>query len=207
MTGTVENIVANAGKGRRMAFEIESEHLGGVVILRSTVQEDGRGYLMETYRADEFARLGLPAEFVQDNHSRSRKGVLRGLHFQVDPPQGKLMRVTRGRAFCVAVDVRKGSPTVGQWHGLELSEDNKLMVWAPGGFARGFCALSDWVEVQYKCTGLYHPAAEVSIRWDDPVIGIAWPAGEWSLSEKDRKARTLEDWLASPEAEKLLYAP
>lgn len=184
-----------------MAFEIIGKHLGEIVVLRPVVQEDERGYFFESFRADEFQRLGLPAEFVQDNHSRSRKGVVRGLHCQWDPPQGKLMRVTLGSAYCVAVDIRKGSPTAGQWFGIEISAENKLQMWAPAGFARGFCALSDWVEVQYKCTANYNPKAEASIRWDDPTIGIDWPEGVATLSEKDRNAQTFGEWLASSESD------
>lgn len=190
-----------------MAFEIESKHLGEVVVVAPPVFEDERGYFMESFRSDRFADLGLPSEFAQDNHSRSQKGVVRGLHCQWEPPQGKLMRVTLGNAFCVAVDIRKGSPTVGQWFGLELSADNKLQMWAPAGFARGFCAVSDWVEVQYKCTAIYNPKAETSIDWADLAIGIDWPEGAAILSEKDRNALSLEQWLDSPGAEKLKFFP
>src|SRR5581483_8795670 len=115
---------------------------------------DSRGFFSETYRADQFEALGLPTNFVQDNHSRSTHGVVRGLHFQWSPPMGKLMRVTRGAAFLVAVDIRKGSPTLGEWVGIECSADNRRMVWAPAGFARGFCTLADEAEIQYKCTGI-----------------------------------------------------
>jgi len=158
---------------------------------------------METYRADHFKALGLPHEFVQDNHSRSKKGVIRGLHFQYDPPMGKLMRVTYGAAFLVAVDVRKGSPTVGHWFGIEASAENKKQVWGPAGFARGFCVLSDWAEIQYKCTGIYNSNGESGIRWDDPAVGIEWPFRDGILSEKDRRAPSLREWLASPQADLL----
>src|SRR5712692_1983 len=154
-----------------MPLKIESRHLGEVVVLVSQVFEDERGYFMEAFRADNIGDLGLPQSFVQENHSYSRKGVLRGLHFQWDPPMGKLMRVTNGAAFLVAVDVRKGSPTLGQWFGIEVSADNKKQVWAPCGFARGFCALTDDCEVQYKCTGTYNPQAESGIYFADPAIG------------------------------------
>jgi dTDP-4-dehydrorhamnose 3,5-epimerase len=153
---------------------------------------------MEVYRADQYKALGLPTEFVQDNHSRSKRGVLRGLHFQWDPPMGKLMRVTYGSAFLVAVDIRKGSPTLGRWFGVEVSAQDKKQVWAPAGFARGFCAVSDFAEVQYKCTGIYNPKGESGIRWNDPKIGIQWPVKEPELSGKDRQAQTLDEWLASP---------
>ena len=156
---------------------------------------------METYREDQFKALGLPYHFVQDNHSRSAKGVLRGLHFQWDPAMGKLMRVSIGTAFLVAVDVRKESPTLGKWFGIEVSAENKRQVWAPAGFARGFCVLSDVAEIQYKCTGLYSNLAESGVRWDDPEIGIEWPIAEPVLSEKDRNAQTLREWLARPESD------
>lgn len=188
-----------------MAMRVESRHLGEIVVLAPQVFEDERGFLMEVFRADQFKALGLPHEFVQDNHSRSIKGVLRGLHFQWDPPMGKLMRVSYGSAFLVAVDIRKGSPTLGQWFGLEVSAENKKQVWAPAGFARGLYVLSDAAEVQYKCTGIYNSKGESEIRWDDPEIGIRWPGSTPILSEKDRNAQTLAQWLASPNADKLRY--
>lgn len=190
-----------------MAFAIESVHLNEVVVVVPQVHGDARGFFMETFRADQFRELGLPTEFPQDNHSRSGRGVLRGLHFQWDPPLGKLMRVTSGSAFVVAVDIRKGSPTLGQWHGLEISAENKKQVWAPHGFARGFCALSDGCEVQYKCTGIYNPRGESVIYLADPQIGIRWPveASTAAMSERDRTAQTLAQWLASPLSERVTY--
>ena len=181
-----------------MQIRIESRHLGDVAVLASEVFEDERGFFMEVYRADQYKALGLPIEFVQDNHSRSKHGVVRGLHFQWDPPMGKLMRVTYGSAFLIAVDIRKGSPTLGQWFGVEVSAKDKKQVWAPAGFARGFCVVSDFAEVQYKCTGIYNPKCESGIRWNDPKIGIQWPVKEPELSGKDREAQTLDEWLASP---------
>lgn len=181
-----------------MTIRIESRHLGDVTVLASEVFEDARGFFMEVYRADQYKALGLPTEFVQDNHSRSKRGVVRGLHFQWDPPMGKLMRVTYGSAFLIAVDIRKGSPTLGRWFGVEVSAQDKKQVWAPAGFARGFCAVSDFAEVQYKCTGIYNPKGESGIRWNDPKIGIHWPVKEPELSGKDRQAQTLDEWLASP---------
>ena len=189
-----------------MAFEVESRHMRDVVVLEAKAFEDQRGYFMETYREDQFRELRLPVSFVQDNHSYSRKGVVRGLHFQWEPPMGKLMRVTRGTAFLVAVDLRLGSPTLGKWVGVEASAENKKQVWAPASFARGFCALTDGVEVQYKCTGVYSIKAESAIRWDDPEIGIEWPLREVIVSEKDRNAQTLAQWLASPNARHFSYA-
>ncbi len=188
-----------------MSFVIESRHLDEVVVVVPQVHRDERGFFMETYRADHFEKLGLTAKFVQDNQSLSRKGVVRGLHFQWDPPMAKLMRVTQGTAFLVAVDIRKGSPTLGKWVGFEVSAGNMKQVWAPAGFARGFCALSEHVEVQYKCTAIYTSKTESGIRWDDPDIGIEWPLRDVVLSQKDREARTLKEWLSSANSERFLY--
>lgn len=188
-----------------MEIKVEARHLNGVVVLAPQVFEDARGFFMEAYRADQFKELGLPTDFVQDNHSRSKQGVLRGLHFQWDPPMGKLMRVTYGAAFLVAVDIRKGSPTIGKWVSIEATAANKKLVWAPAGFARGFCVLSDFAEIQYKCTGLYSNKGESGIRWNDPALGIEWPVKDPELSEKDRHAQSLADWLASPNAAHFTY--
>jgi dTDP-4-dehydrorhamnose 3,5-epimerase len=188
-----------------MPSKIESRHLGEVVVLVPQAFEDERGYFMEAYRSDSFRDLGLPHNFVQENQSYSKKGVLRGLHFQWEPPMGKLMRVTRGSAFLVAVDVRLGSPTVGQWVGIEASAENRKQMWAPASFARGFCALTDGVEVQYLCTGVYNSKAESAIRWDDPEIRIQWPIEPTIISDKDRKAQTLAQWLKSPNAVSFAY--
>jgi len=187
-----------------MEIRVESKHLGDVVVVVPDRFQDSRGFFMETYREDQFKALGLPHRLVQDNHSRSVKGVVRGLHFQWDPPMGKLMRVSLGSAFLVAVDIRKGSSTLGRWFGVEASADNGRQVWAPAGFARGFGVLSEVAEIQYKCTGLYNSQAESGIRWDDPQIGIEWPVSEPSLSRKDRDAQTLEQWLTRPEADFVL---
>jgi len=188
-----------------MKINVESRRLGDVVVLVPEIFQDSRGFFMETFRTDQFQQIGVPDNFVQDNHSGSTKGVLRGLHYQWDPPMGKLMRVTVGSAFLVAVDIRKGSPTLGQWTGIEASAENRRQVWAPAGFARGFCVLSEVAEIQYKCTGLYNPLAESAIRWDDPKIGVAWPISDPSLSEKDRNAQTLEAWLARDESNQFRY--
>lgn len=188
-----------------MQIKIESRHLGDVVVVVPEIFQDSRGFFSETFRADQFKLLGLPSEFVQDNHSQSVKGVVRGLHFQWDPPMGKLMRVTAGSAFLVAVDIRKGSPTFGEWVGVEASAENRRAVWAPAGFARGFCALSDVTEIQYKCTGIYNSKAESAIRWNDPMIGIEWPLTDVIVSEKDRNARTLAEWLLTPESDNFRY--
>ncbi len=162
--------------------------LPGVVLLRPRVFADQRGFFMETFSSARLAALGLDRVWHQDNHSRSGRGVLRGLHYQLVRPQAKLVRVTRGRVFDVAVDVRRGSPTFGHWAGAELDEDNKLMLFAPEGFAHGFVVLSEVAEFQYKCSDLYAPEHEFGIAWDDPDIAITWPlAGlEPILSDKDR---------------------
>ena len=184
-----------------MKLSIESVHMGGaVVVLAHERFKDDRGFFMETFRADHFRELGLPTEFKQDNLSRSTKDVVRGLHFQWDPPMGKLMRVAHGRAFLVAVDIRKDSPTLGQAFGIEVSADDGKQVWAPAGFARGFCVLSDTAEIQYKCTAIYNHATEGGIRWNDPALGIPWPVLKPILSSKDANARTLAHWLASKES-------
>jgi dTDP-4-dehydrorhamnose 3,5-epimerase len=190
-----------------MGFVLQSRHLEDIAVIVPKAHRDERGFFMEVYRADQFQELGLPTQFVQDNHSCSRKGVVRGLHFQWEPPMGKLMRVTRGTAFLVAVDIRKGSPTLGKWFGLEASADNMKQVWAPAGFARGFCALTDEVEVQYKCTGIYNGNAEGAIRWDDPDVGIEWPLKEVRVSDKDRNAQSLKSWLAAPDSRHFTYEP
>lgn len=191
-----------------MHIRIEAEPLKDLILIAPEVFRDSRGFFMETYREDQFAQLGLPTHFVQDNHSRSAKGVVRGLHFQWDPPMGKLMRVSVGTALLVAVDIRKGSPTLGKWFGVVASSENSRQVWAPAGFARGFCVLSDFAEIQYKCTGLYNPNAESAIRWNDEGIGIDWPVQEDSvqLSEKDKNAQTLAQWLARPESDQFRFS-
>lgn len=188
-----------------MKIKIESRHLNDVVVVVPDIFRDDRGFFMETFREDEFKANGLPTLFVQDNHSRSVKGVLRGLHFQWDPPMGKLMRVPLGTAFLVAVDIRKGSPTLGKWVGVEASAENRRQVWAPAGFARGFCVLSDVAEIQYKCTGIYNNKGESGFRWDDPDIGVEWPIQNVSLSEKDKNAQTFAQWLSRPESENFRY--
>jgi len=189
-----------------MGFRIESTHLGDIVVLVPEIIEDERGYFMEAYRADSLKALGIAWEFVQENQSRSKKGVIRGLHFQWDPPMGKLMRVISGTAFLVAVDIRKNSPTLGKWTGLTASSEDKKLVWAPAGFARGFCVLSDVAEILYVCTALYNPKGESGIRYNDPDIGIRWPdLGGYTLSEKDLNAQSLAQWLASPYSDFLKY--
>jgi len=163
------------------------EPLPGVKLIAPEVHEDHRGFFMESYNRRRFAELGVTDEFVQDNHSRSVRGVLRGLHYQLGRPQAKLVRATRGRVFDVVVDIRRGSPTFGRWAGAELSEENQLQFYAPIGFAHGFLVLSETAEFQYKCSDFYSAADERGLPWDDPEIAIEWPlAGlEPNLSERD----------------------
>lgn len=163
-----------------------------VVLLTPKVFGDERGFFMETFRQDEFVQHCGNYQFVQDNHSSSGRGILRGLHYQLQRPQGKLVRVTRGEVFDVAVDMRRSSPTFGRWVGEYLSEHNKRMLWVPPGFAHGFYVTTDAAEFQYKCTDYYVPADERSIKWDDPDLAIDWPkVGQVILSEKDQRACAL----------------
>jgi dTDP-4-dehydrorhamnose 3,5-epimerase len=189
-----------------MAFTIERTPIDDVIVVNPQTFHDERGFFREVYRQDQFSDLGMPDTFVQLNHSGSAKRVIRGLHFQWAPLMGKLMRVTRGQAFLVAVDIRKASPSLGKWVGLEVSEENGIQVWAPAGFARGFCALSDFTEIQYLCTGTYNSKCESGIRWDDPEIGVAWPIGNPILTKKDQSAQTLREWLGTPDSNYFTYA-
>jgi len=160
---------------------------------------DERGFFMETYRADTFRNLGIDAVFVQDNHSRSARGVLRGLHYQQPNAQGKLVRCTGGALFDVVVDIRVGSPHFGKWVAAELSASNKRMLWAPPGFAHGFCALTDDADLVYKCTTFYDAANDRSILWSDPDLAIAWPISKPLLSPKDAAAPRLKDAKVLPQ--------
>jgi dTDP-4-dehydrorhamnose 3,5-epimerase len=169
-----------------------------VLIVTPKVFGDARGFFLETFHAEKYAAAGIPGPFVQDNWSRSAKGILRGLHFQNPHAQGKLVSCSRGAVFDVAVDVRVGSPHFGQWFGLELSESNKKQLWVPPGFAHGFCVLSDEADFLYKVTALYAPASEHSILWNDPTIGIQWPTATPVLSKKDQDAPLLKDARGLP---------
>lgn len=165
-----------------------------VKILEPRVFGDDRGFFLESWNAKTFADAGIDVRFVQDNHSKSAKGVLRGLHYQMQSPQGKLVRVTAGSAFDAMVDIRKSSPTFGRWYGVHLSASNKRMCWIPPGFAHGFLSLEDDTEFLYKCTDFYNPAAECSLLWNDPAIGIAWPLdeiGQPALSGKDAAGKPM----------------
>ena len=167
----------------------------GPLIIEPKVFGDDRGFFMETWNQAAFAEAGLTMNFVQDNHSRSSKGVLRGLHFQNPQPQGKLVRVASGAVFDVAVDLRRGSPNFGKWAGVELSAVNKRMFWVPEGFAHGFLTLEDGTDFLYKCTSLYAPEHDRAVKWDDPAIGIDWPLDGIAplLSGKDQAAPSLAD--------------
>ncbi|MBT8113881.1 MAG: dTDP-4-dehydrorhamnose 3,5-epimerase [Arenicella sp.] len=174
-------------------MQVEKTNLEGVILLTPTVFGDDRGFFMETYNQGKAVELGLPTEFVQDNHSKSSYGVLRGLHYQCPQWQGKLVRVIRGEIYDVAVDIRAGSASFGQWYGCYLNEDNKQQLYVPEGFAHGFCVTSESAEVVYKCTTLYAPEQEGSLLWNDPEIGIEWPIENPSLSAKDAVAPLLKD--------------
>lgn len=169
---------------------VETCGIEGLKVITPTVYGDARGYFVETYNYNDFKEAGIDVEFVQDNQSASKKGVLRGLHFQINHPQDKLVRVIKGEVFDVAVDLRKGSPTFGQWHGVLLSDENMKQFFVPRGFAHGFLVLSDYAEFCYKCSDFYHPGDEGGLKYDDPEIGVQWPipeGTELTLSERDTK--------------------
>ena len=177
-----------------MPFIFKRLEIPDVILIEPKIFEDARGFFMETYKYSEFRKNGIEYEFVQDNHSKSKKGVLRGLHYQLKPmEQGKLVRCIRGRIWDVAVDIRKGSPWYKKWVAVELSEENKLMLWVPPGFAHGFVALEDNTEVVYKVTKEYTPELDRGIIWNDPDIGIEWPIENPILSEKDSNLPRLKD--------------
>jgi len=162
--------------------------LPGVLIIEPKVFGDARGFFLETFHKQRYGEAGIPAEgqeFVQDNYSRSRKGVLRGLHFQLEYPQGKLLSAGTGAVFDVAADVNPDSATYGKWVGVELSEENHRQLWIPPGYAHGFCVLSDFVDFHYKCTALYYPQYDSGVAWNDPILDIAWPVESPQLSDKD----------------------
>ncbi|WIG98100.1 dTDP-4-dehydrorhamnose 3,5-epimerase [Myxococcus sp. SDU36] len=173
--------------------------LPDVLLLEPKVFGDDRGFFMEMFHAARYAAVGIPGPFVQDNYSRSAKGTLRGLHFQEPQAQGKLVQVLAGAVYDVAVDVRRGSPTFGQWVAVELSADNRRQLWIPPGFAHGFCVVSDSADFHYKCTALYAPETERSVAWNDPDLSIAWPVSEPLLSPKDAQAPRLRDAPLLPE--------
>lgn len=167
--------------------------LSGVTVVEPTVFGDARGFFMETYHEPRFAEAGIRARFVQDNHSGSVRNTVRGLHYQIEHPQGKLVRCILGEIFDVAVDLRRGSPTFGKWHGTALTAENRLQLWVPPGFAHGFAVTSERAEVIYKCTDIYFPDGERSLRWDDPRVDIDWPVIDPLLSGKDVAAPLLDE--------------
>jgi dTDP-4-dehydrorhamnose 3,5-epimerase len=166
--------------------------LPGVLLVEPDVFADSRGFFLETYHSEKYGAVGI-GPFVQDNHSRSAGGTLRGLHLQLNRPQGKLVRVIEGEIFDVAVDVRRGSPTFGRWAAISLSAGNFRQCYIPPGFAHGFCVVTPIAQVEYKCTDLYDPASELGIAWNDPALGIAWPVRDPILSDRDRRNPTLHD--------------
>ena len=178
-----------------MPFTFEKTRLPGVVVIQPRIFGDDRGYFMETYKKADYAAVGIDREFVQDNESSSTKGVLRGLHFQKEHTQGKLVRVTRGEVYDVAVDVRPGSATFGQWVGVTLSAEKKNMFYIPEGFAHGFLVLSDTAEFVYKCTDMYDPASEGGVPWNDATVAVDWPKLDvpYKTSEKDEKHAAFGD--------------
>lgn len=177
-------------------MNIRKTSLPGVLVLEPKVFRDDRGFFAETFSTKTLAGSGIPSEFVQDNHSRSTRGVLRGLHYQRRSPQGKLVHAARGKIFDVAVDVRMGSETFGQWTGEELSDENLFSMWIPPGFAHGFCVMSDVADVIYKCTTLYDPADDRGVAWNDPSVGITWPEKDPIVSAKDSRLLRLTDTRA-----------
>jgi dTDP-4-dehydrorhamnose 3,5-epimerase len=176
-----------------MPFERLDTQIDGLVLIQPKVISDDRGFFFETYRRHEYARLGVDVEFVQDNHSRSVQDTIRALHFQLEPGQAKLIRCARGSVYDVAVDLRKGSPTYGQYEAFVLSDKNAHQVFIPVGFAHGFCVTSDEADVTYKVSSYYDGATERGIAWDDPALGVQWPVAEPLVSERDRNNPRLEE--------------
>ena len=178
-------------------MNIETNHIEGLLVVKPVVFEDPRGYFFESYNEERFRQLGIDVKFLQDNESKSGKGVLRGLHFQVPPyGQGKLVRVIKGAVLDVAVDLRKSSPTYGQWAGIELSEKNKWMYWIPAGFAHGFLTLEENTVFFYKCTQVYHKESERGILWNDPDLGIEWGITDPIISDKDKLAMKFKEFIS-----------
>ena len=180
-------------------MKISETELPGVLLLEPKRFGDDRGFFMELFHAKRYTEAGIPGPFVQDNFSRSAKGILRGLHFQQPHAQGKLVQVFAGTVYDVAVDIRRGSPTFGKWVGVELSADNRRQLWVPAGFAHGFCVLSESADFHYKCTELYSPASEHGIACNDPDLGIPWPVKSPLLSPKDSAAPRLKDAPVLPD--------
>ncbi|HEX6458335.1 MAG TPA: dTDP-4-dehydrorhamnose 3,5-epimerase [Thermoleophilaceae bacterium] len=173
-------------------MKVIETRLEGPLLIQPTVHGDARGFFLESYRRNAYAQCGIDDEFVQDNHSRSSRGVVRGIHFQLPPGQAKLVRCARGAIFDVVVDLRRGSPSFGEWEGHELSDENNRQLYVPIGFGHGFCVLSDVADVIYKTSGYYDASIEAEIAWNDPDVGIAWPSGiEFAVSDRDANAASL----------------
>jgi dTDP-4-dehydrorhamnose 3,5-epimerase len=185
------------------SMKIESTPLAGVNLITPTVHGDERGFFLETWHADRYTEAGITLPFVQDNHSRSARGILRGLHLQAEKPQGKLVQVLTGSVFDVVVDCRPDSPSFGKWHGVTLSAENHQQLWVPPGCAHGFYVLSDQTDFLYKCTDYYHPESELTLAWDDPDIGVVWPipAGQKpQVSDKDRAGESWYEMISALQA-------
>jgi dTDP-4-dehydrorhamnose 3,5-epimerase len=185
-----------------MAVQAQATSLPGITLCTPDVFPDPRGFFMETYRRDRYQALGIGAAFVQDNYSHSSRGTLRGLHYQIQCPQDKLVSVIRGEIYDAVVDLRRGSPTFGRWEGHILSAENRRQLFVPAGFAHGFCVVSDEADVMYKCSDLYCPAGERGLLWSDPDVGIAWPLAHPTLSPRDQKHPRLQ---AIPEADLFVF--
>ena len=185
-------------------MKTEATSLTGVTLITPTVHGDARGFFIETWHADRYMEAGIDLPFVQDNHSRSRQGILRGLHLQTEKPQGKLVRVTSGAVFDVVVDCRADSPSCGQWHGVTLTADGQEQLWIPPGCAHGFYVITESADFLYKCTDYYHPESEISLAWDDPAIGIEWPIPEGKAPQLSAKDRSGIQWRDCPLYEGLI---
>ncbi len=179
-------------------MKFEETALPGVYLVKPAVFGDPRGFFLESWNREAFREAGFDLDFVQDNHSRSARGILRGMHYQTKHTQGKLVRVTAGEVFDAVVDVRRDSPTLGQWYGATLSAENHHMLWVPPGFAHGFCVTSDYADFQYKCTDIYHPASEVALAWDDPSVGIEWPLAPGEVPQLSAKDQQGLAWTELP---------
>lgn len=192
-------VVFHRGQGNYMKSRIERTELEGVWLIENDFPRDERGFFIESYHAERFRELGITTQFVQDNHSRSRRGVLRGVHYQgMSGPQVKLVRCARGAVFDVVVDLRVGSDTFGRWVGVELSDENMRQILVPVGFGHGFVVLSEVADLQYKCSSYYAPGAEGSVAWDNSELAIRWPVDDPILSARDRAAQSLRAYQANP---------
>ena len=185
-------------------MKIESTPLTGVTLIKPKVQGDTRGFFLETWHAERYMDAGIHLTFVQDNHSRSSQGILRGLHLQTEKPQGKLVRVTSGAVFDVAVDCRASSPSCGNWYGVTLTAEGQEQLWIPPGCAHGFYVLTESADFLYKCTDYYHPDSEISLAWDDPTVGIEWPIAEGGAPQLSTKGRSGVQWQDCPLYEGLI---